>query len=52
MHWPFEDPAKFEGSDEEKLAKFREVRDLIEARIRAWLNEMKIPAHDGAATST
>lgn len=39
LHWPFEDPAAFEGSDDEKLAKFREVRDQIEARIRAWLEE-------------
>ena len=30
--WPFEDPAAFMGSEEEKLAKFREVRDQIEAR--------------------
>ncbi|MBN2549391.1 MAG: arsenate reductase ArsC [Anaerolineales bacterium] len=37
MHWGFEDPAAFEGGDEEKLAKFRQVRDLIEASIRAWL---------------
>lgn len=37
LFWPFEDPAGFEGSDEQKLAKFREVRDLIEARIVAWL---------------
>jgi len=37
MHWSFEDPAKFEGTEEEKLAKFREVRDLIEIKIRAWV---------------
>ena len=34
--WPFEDPAAAEGTDEEKLAKFREVRDKIEQRIRNW----------------
>ena len=39
MHWSFQDPAAVEGSDEEKLAKFREVRDLIEARIKSWLAE-------------
>jgi arsenate reductase len=43
MHWSFEDPAKFEGTDEEKLAKFRQVRDLICARVKAWLAEQKIP---------
>ena len=39
MHWPFEDPAAMEGPDERKLAKFREVRDQIEARILAWLRD-------------
>lgn len=37
MHWSFEDPAKFEGTEVEKLAKFREVRDLIENKIRGWV---------------
>ena len=39
MHWSFEDPAKFEGTEEEKLAKFREVRDLMEKKIKSWLAE-------------
>jgi arsenate reductase len=39
LYWPFEDPAAFVGSDEEKLAKFREVRDRIERRIKAWVSE-------------
>ena len=33
----FEDPAEFEGTDEEKLNKFREVRDQIEAGLLSWL---------------
>ena len=37
VFWPFEDPAGFEGTEEQKLEKFREVRDLIEARIIDWL---------------
>ena len=37
LHWTFEDPAAFEGSDEEKVAKFREVRDKIEQEIKKWL---------------
>lgn len=40
LHWPFEDPAAFGGSDEETLEKFRQVRDHIAERIRAWLEEM------------
>jgi len=39
MHWSFEDPATFEGSEEAKLAKFREVRDQIEQKIREWVTE-------------
>ena len=42
MHWSFEDPAKFEGSDEQKLAKFRQVRELIDVRVKAWLAEQNI----------
>jgi arsenate reductase len=37
LHWSFEDPAVIEGTNDEKLAKFREVRDLIQARIQEWL---------------
>ena len=36
-HWDLEDPAALQGSDQEKLAKFREVRDEIDRRIRDWL---------------
>ena len=39
MHWSFQDPAAVEGTDEEKLAKFREIRDLIEVKIKSWLAE-------------
>ena len=44
LHWSFEDPARFEGADEDKLAKFREVRDQIDERIRSWLAEQGLPA--------
>jgi len=37
LHWPFDDPAAPQGSDEEKLAGFRRVRDRIEERIVTWL---------------
>lgn len=39
MHWSFQDPAAVEGSEEEKLAKFREVRDLIEKKVKEWLSD-------------
>ena len=37
MPWGFEDPAAYQGTEEERLAKFREVRDLIEKKILDWL---------------
>jgi arsenate reductase (thioredoxin) len=37
--WPFEDPAALDGTEEERMAKFREVRDAIETRIREWIAE-------------
>jgi arsenate reductase len=42
LHWGFEDPAAFVGSEEETLAKFREVRDQIDTRVREWLEESSI----------
>ena len=35
-HWPFDDPAHAEGSDEEKMAMFRRVRDEIRAVFGAY----------------
>ena len=40
LHWSFEDPAAFEGSAEEKLAKFCQVRDQIQKKILAWVKEI------------
>jgi arsenate reductase len=37
LHWSLEDPAAFEGPEEEKLAKFRQVRDQINDHVRTWL---------------
>jgi arsenate reductase len=41
MHWPFEDPAAVEGSDEERKGAFRRVRDQIHGRIMVFLGEGK-----------
>jgi arsenate reductase (thioredoxin) len=44
LHWPFEDPAEFVGAtDEETLAKYREVRDLIAVRLDEWLADPNGP---------
>lgn len=36
-HWSFVDPAAATGTDEQKLQKFREVRDQIEKKLLDWL---------------
>ena len=41
LHWAFEDPASFTGTDEEKLAGTREVRDQIRKSIQDWLDELE-----------
>jgi arsenate reductase len=33
LHWPFEDPASVQGSEEERKAAFRKIRDQIGERI-------------------
>jgi len=40
FHWSFPDPSSFEGAQEEKLAKTREVRDEIKRRIKSWCAEV------------
>jgi arsenate reductase len=37
LHWSFEDPSKAKGSEEERLAVFRSVRDRIKDRVQAEL---------------
>jgi arsenate reductase (thioredoxin) len=41
LFWPFDDPVAAEGTEEERLQKFRQVRDQIEQRIKAWLKEQR-----------
>jgi len=40
LHWSLEDPAAFEGDEQAKLAKFREVRDQVEAHVKACVEEL------------
>ena len=40
IHWGFDDPAAAEGNEEKRLAAFRRVRKEIEARLRAWLEDV------------
>ena len=41
LHWGFTDPSKFTGTDEEKLAKVREVKEEIRKVIKQWLPTIK-----------
>ena len=45
-HWPFDDPAKFVGDDEQRLTSTRRVRGQIEDRLRLWLTEQGITPHE------
>jgi arsenate reductase (thioredoxin) len=44
LHWAFEDPAAFEGTEDQKLEKFRQVREQIQVKILNWMTETKEPA--------
>ena len=40
LHWPFRDPSKLTGTDEEKLEEIRKIRDEIRAAIETWCEEV------------
>lgn len=35
-HWPFDDPAKVQGTQEQKLAAFRKIRDEMRPAFEAY----------------
>ena len=41
IHWPLEDPAAASGTEAQRLAVFRRVRDEIADRVRAFLKESR-----------
>lgn len=42
LHWPFDDPAAAQGTEEEILMKFRTVRDEIDLKIKIWLEDLRM----------
>jgi arsenate reductase len=42
LYWPFEDPAAFQRTEEEKLAKFLEIRDQINENRKTRLKDRGI----------
>ena len=45
VHWSFDDPSRATGSEDERLATFRRVRNEIRARLDHWLAETAAPEH-------
>lgn len=39
IHWSFDDPSQAIGTDEDKLEKFRRIRNKIHAKLLEWLTE-------------
>jgi arsenate reductase len=39
LHWPFDDPSKFTGPEEERLQKTRLLRDRIHSQIESFCRE-------------
>ena len=47
LHWNLDDPSAARGTEEERLAVFRRVRDELKERIVAWLSEQGIEPQEG-----
>jgi arsenate reductase len=43
VHWSFSDPATLAGTQDERLAKTRLIRDQIRAQIETWCSEICEP---------
>ena len=42
IHWSFEDPSSFTGTEEEKLIKIAKVRDSIKTKVEEFINSFKV----------
>jgi arsenate reductase (thioredoxin) len=42
LHWGFPDPSQLTGTEEERLAKVRIIRDEIKAAIESWYAEISM----------
>ena len=41
LSWPFPDPSRVEGTDEERRQQVRTIRDSIRAKIEEWCEGMR-----------
>lgn len=37
LHWPLDDPSRAEGGEEQRLARFREMRDRIRRKVESFV---------------
>jgi arsenate reductase len=51
VHWSFDDPAAAVGTDQQRLAAFRRVRDEIDARIQSALAACELVGGAGSITT-
>ncbi len=53
LHWSLPDPSAVQGTEEERLAAFRDVRDAVEQRLCEWLAQRaRQPAPAEGASQT
>ena len=45
IHWSFDDPAAYEGTDDEKLSEFIRVRDQIFEKLRIFFERFSDLTH-------
>ena len=43
LHWSLEDPAAVQGSEEERLAAFRRIRDQLHERVKTFFRDRAAP---------
>ena len=41
LSWPFPDPSRVEGSEEERLEQVRAIRDSIRTKVEKWCEEIR-----------
>lgn len=45
IHWNFPDPSQLSGTDDEKIAATRKIRDAIKQKIEEWYESLRTDRH-------
>ena len=40
LHWSFPDPSAIQATQEQKLVRTREIRDMIQSKVEEWCEEV------------